>query len=74
MDGVLEASANASFSDQLNVLGSSFNVGFFSFQNGYYFNGKIDDIHVYTRYLSISDVEALYNTENPTTSIPVREK
>jgi hypothetical protein len=74
IDGVLEASSTATFSDQLNVLGSSFNVGFFNYQGGYYFEGKIDDIYFYNRFLDSTEIAALYNAENPTLAVTENEE
>lgn len=73
VDGVMEASSNAAFSDELNVLGSSFNVGFFDYQNGHYFKGKIDDIYVYNRVLSNTEITSIFNAENPILSVQNNE-
>ncbi len=69
IDGVLSSSSNTTFSGQLDVIGSSFNIGFFDFNAGYYFNGKIDDIYFYNRFLDETEILDLFNAENPTASV-----
>jgi hypothetical protein len=69
VDGVLTTSSNTIFTTGLNVAGTPFVVGVFQFGGPKYFEGKIDDIHVYHRYLSDAEILDLYNAENPITSI-----
>jgi hypothetical protein len=42
---------------------TSINIGRYS-GSGYYVNGLIDDVRVYNRALSASEVAAIYNMDN----------
>jgi hypothetical protein len=63
------STSSVTFSSGFDVLGSSFVVGLGVFGGSKYFRGKIDDIYIYDRYLSATDVADLFTAENPTASI-----
>jgi hypothetical protein len=69
IDGVLTSSSSVSFTTGLDVVGSSLVVGLFEQSGPNYFNGKIDDIYIYNKHLTDSDVLDLYNDQNPILSI-----
>lgn len=69
-DGSQVATATASFSGSLLSASSRFTVG--AFPSGAssaqeFFNGRIDDIRIYNRALSSTEVTALYENTSPTT-------
>jgi hypothetical protein len=67
IDGALQTFSSTPISSGLDVSGSSFVVGLFGTSN--YYNGKIDDIYIYDRYLADNEILDLYNAENPTSNI-----
>jgi len=44
-----------------NCAGNTFRIGRFHDLSSYFFNGKIDDIRVYNRALTATEIQALYN-------------
>ncbi len=51
---------------QFNVAGFPLVAGYSSEQNGYFFNGKIDDIQIYNKALTSTEIDDLFNELNPT--------
>lgn len=69
VDNILISSSSTIFTGTLDILGTSFVVGFFDYDSGYYYNGKIDDIYIYNQVLSLIDISNLFNDPNPTLGI-----
>lgn len=68
VDGVLYA-ANSFMppSMNLNIAGAPLLAGKLEYGQGQYYQGKLDDIKFYNRFLSATGVDSLYNDPNPTT-------
>ncbi len=59
VDGVMKASSNVGISSIYTSLTTNFIFGYGS--AGYYFNGTIDDVAIWNRSLSPSEISKLYN-------------
>jgi len=68
IEGFLDGSSlgtddlGAGWQDHLDQSGRTFSIGIWHYNSGdrYYFNGKIDDVRIYDRVLSASEIEAIY--------------
>lgn len=68
VDGVLHSSASGGpASMNLDVAGAPLLAGKLEYGQGQYYQGKLDDIKFYNRFLSAAGVDSLYNDLNPTT-------
>ena len=60
VDGILEGSATAT----LETLSSAFQLGNMPWDSNYKYTGQIDDIRVYNRALSATEVQQIYNSQS----------
>lgn len=67
VDGVLAAVSSTPFDGNLNATGSSLVIGHLNIDNGGYYNGKVDDIYIYNRTLTTTEITNIYNAVDPTT-------
>jgi hypothetical protein len=67
VDGVYVGMSNTAFTGSLNVVGEPLVLGYNSNGNNGFYNGKIDDIHIYRTALTTQQIDSLYNLPNPAT-------
>lgn len=66
VDGAYVGYATSAFSGGgIDAPGSGFNIGYFDYNGGSYFTGKVDDLYFYDHGLSTGEMSSLYNDQNP---------
>ena len=65
VDGQFIASNKTSTSGQYDVSGFPLNIGRTSALNQNFFKGQLDDLNIYRRKLTASEIDSLYNAPNP---------
>jgi hypothetical protein len=68
VDGVTVSSSLAAITGLFDVIGEPLVLGFAEEANAFYYNGKVDDIRVYQRLLTPSEIDVLSNEPNPATA------
>ena len=67
VDGVYTTNSTTPFDGNLNITGASLVIGYLNIANGGYYIGKVDDIYIYNRTLTTTEITALFNDSDPTT-------
>ncbi|MBL0015888.1 MAG: T9SS type A sorting domain-containing protein [Bacteroidia bacterium] len=65
VDGQYVSHDTTDFGGNFNIVGRPFVLGYLSESNNAFFWGSIDDVRVYRRKLSGSEIDSLYNEANP---------
>jgi len=69
VDGNFIGKSTVSLTGDFDIIGNPLVLGYSAEANANFYNGKMDDIRIYNRALSLSEIDDLYNEPDPSTII-----